>query len=67
MRRILDINDLAAQLKVHPSTIYRRLKHGGGPPGFKVGSDWRFEQEQVDRWIDEGGVKATKAAAKLKA
>jgi excisionase family DNA binding protein len=67
MRRVLDIDELAAILRVHKSTIYRMCKNGD-VPGFKVGSDWRFEQDAIDRWIDEGGVKATKApTAKLKA
>jgi excisionase family DNA binding protein len=67
MRRVIDIDELAAQLKVHKSTVYRMLKQGG-VPAFKVGSDWRFDSEAIDRWIDDGGVKATKPAkAKLKA
>lgn len=67
MRRVIDIDELAAQLKVHKSTIYRMLKQGG-VPAFKVGSDWRFDAEAIDRWIDDGGIKPTKPQkAKLKA
>ena len=67
MPRVIDIDELAAQLKVHKSTVYRMLKHGD-MPGFKVGSDWRFDADAIDRWIADGGVKPTKPArAKLKA
>jgi excisionase family DNA binding protein len=46
---ILTVGDLAHYLKVHPSTIYRLLK-GRQLPAFKVGSDWRFNLEEIDRW-----------------
>jgi excisionase family DNA binding protein len=34
---------------VHPSTIYRLLKHNQ-IPAFHVGSDWRFNIETIDSW-----------------
>jgi excisionase family DNA binding protein len=34
---------------VHRSTIYRLLKKGQ-LPGFKIGSDWRFNVEAIDQW-----------------
>ena len=46
---VMTVNDLARYLKVHPSTIYRLLKTGQ-LPAFKVGGDWRFNREQIDRW-----------------
>jgi excisionase family DNA binding protein len=46
---VLTVKDLAEYLKVHPSTIYRLLK-GGQLPAFKVGSDWRFNLEEIERW-----------------
>ena len=48
-RKVLNVKELAGSLKVHPSTVYRLMKKGG-LPGFKVGSDWRFNLETVDRW-----------------
>jgi excisionase family DNA binding protein len=47
--KVLTLAELADYLRVHPSTIYRLLK-GGGLPSFKVGSDWRFNREQIDQW-----------------
>ncbi len=49
MTKVLTVNELAAYLRVHRSTIYRLLKKGQ-LPGFKIGSDWRFNVEVIDRW-----------------
>jgi excisionase family DNA binding protein len=46
---VLTVKELSDYLKVHPSTIYRQLKRGH-LPAFKVGSDWRFNIESIDRW-----------------
>lgn len=50
---VLTVKELAEYLKVHPSTIYRLLKRGQ-LRAFKVGSDWRFNVEEIDRWRLEG-------------
>jgi excisionase family DNA binding protein len=47
--RVLTVNELAEYLRVHRSTIYRLLKKGQ-LPGFKIGSDWRFNIEAIDQW-----------------
>ncbi len=47
--KVLTVKELSNYLRVHPSTIYRLLKKGQ-LPGFKVGSDWRFNIEAIDRW-----------------
>ena len=46
---VLTVKDLSTYLRVHQSTIYRLLKVGQ-LPAFKVGSDWRFNVEDIDRW-----------------
>jgi excisionase family DNA binding protein len=46
---VLTVQDLAHYLKIHPSTVYRLLKRGQ-LPAFKIGSDWRFGVEDIDRW-----------------
>jgi excisionase family DNA binding protein len=47
--RIMTVTELADYLRVHPTTIYRQLKRRQ-LPAFKVGSDWRFTVESIDRW-----------------
>jgi excisionase family DNA binding protein len=46
---ILTLENVAQYLRVHPSTIYRLLKKKQ-LPAFKVGRDWRFNLESIDRW-----------------
>ena len=48
-RRLLTVRAVARFLNVHPNTIYR-LAQRGLIPAFKVGSDWRFNRESIDRW-----------------
>ena len=52
MAVILRLEDVAEFLHVHPSTIYRLLKRRQ-IPAFKVGSDWRFNQDSIERWVRE--------------
>ena len=49
---VLKVSDLAKYLHVHRSTIYRLLRDGK-VPAFKIGSDWRFNTKQIDRWRHE--------------
>jgi excisionase family DNA binding protein len=50
--RILTLENVAQYLRVHPSTIYRLLKKRQ-LPAFKVGRDWRFNLESIDRWRND--------------
>jgi excisionase family DNA binding protein len=55
--KVLTVNELAEYLRVHRSTIYRLLKKGQ-LPGFKIGSDWRFNVEVIDEWRLKQGAAA---------
>ena len=52
--KVITITELSEYLRVHRSTLYRLLKKGQ-LPGFKIGSDWRFNVEAIDRWRMEEG------------
>jgi excisionase family DNA binding protein len=53
--KVITIEELATYLHVHRSTLYRLLKKGQ-LPGFKIGSDWRFNVEAIDQWrMQQGG------------
>jgi excisionase family DNA binding protein len=47
--KVLTVQEVSTYLRVHPSTIYRMLKKGL-LPAFRVGSDWRFTVEAIDKW-----------------
>ncbi len=47
--KVVNLEEVAAYLHVHRSTIYRLLRQGK-LPGFRIGSDWRFNLEEIDRW-----------------
>ena len=50
--KIMTVREVSAYLRVHPSTVYRMLKHGQ-LPAFQIGADWRFNIEAIDRWCLE--------------
>jgi excisionase family DNA binding protein len=52
MGTVITLEEVAQFLKVHPSTVYRLLKNRS-IPAFKLGSDWRFNQESIEQWIKE--------------
>ena len=54
--KVLTVEDLSEYLRVHRTTIYRLLKKGH-LPGFKVGSDWRFNIETIDEWRAQQAVR----------
>ncbi len=45
--KVITIGELSEYLRVHRSTLYSLLKNGQ-LPGFKIGSDWRFNVETID-------------------
>jgi excisionase family DNA binding protein len=46
---IFTIKELSEHLRVHPTTIYRLLRQGR-LPGFRVGSNWRFNRAAIEQW-----------------
>jgi excisionase family DNA binding protein len=52
MTVVLTLEEVAEVLKVHPSTIYRLLKKHS-IPAFKIGADWRFNQDSIETWIKD--------------
>jgi excisionase family DNA binding protein len=53
MSTVLTLEEVAQFLRVHPSTVYRLLRKRR-IPAFKVGADWRFNQDSVEKWVKEG-------------
>lgn len=64
--RVLTVQEVSRYLRVHPSTIYRMLKKNQ-LPAFRVGSDWRFTVEAIDKWRAEAEQGALGHAEQLSA
>ena len=50
LSRVMTLREVAAYLQVHPCTIYGLLKQHK-IPAFRVGGDWRFSIQAIDRWL----------------
>jgi excisionase family DNA binding protein len=48
--KILTVTELAALLKVSRASVYHAIK-AGRLPAFRIGSDWRFNVEQIEAWM----------------
>ncbi len=60
MTRLMNIEELAAYLKLEKQTIYNWL-HEKKIAGIKVGHVWRFDKDAVDRWLKSQTVNADPA------
>ena len=47
------VDEVARALKLHPYTI-RRLSREGKIPAFKFGGQWRFNKEDIQKWMSKG-------------
>lgn len=45
---VLTAEEVAEYLRIHPYTV-RRLARDGKLPGFKIGGQWRFRKESLER------------------
>jgi excisionase family DNA binding protein len=48
---VMTVRELSAYLHVHTSTIYKLLKRNQIPAFHIWGSYWRFNVEEIDRWL----------------
>ena len=55
--------EVAVMLKVAEKTVYT-MAQKGQIPAFKVRGQWRFKQDDIDRWIDEQKAVAKENAVK---
>jgi excisionase family DNA binding protein len=52
MRECMTLVDVAEWLQLHPASVRRMLKRRE-IPGFKVGSDWRFNPRDLELWLEQ--------------
>ncbi len=48
---ILDTEEAAALLKIHPKTL-QKLARNGTIPGFRIGKLWGFRASALNRWLE---------------
>jgi excisionase family DNA binding protein len=49
---LLTVKEVSQILQVHPTTLYKMVR-AGKIPSFRIGSDWRFRKDLLERWIAE--------------
>jgi excisionase family DNA binding protein len=50
MTNWLTLDELASYLKRGRSTLYR-MAQNGDIPGTKIGRHWRFDRDEIDKWL----------------
>lgn len=59
---VLNTEEAAGYLRIHPRTL-TRMARDGEIPGLQIGRHWRFRRGDLDAWVDS----KVSSAAKLKA
>ena len=62
---VLTAKEVCHLLRIHPSTLYK-LTRQGKIPGFRVGNDWRFRTELIERWMAEKSMYARQVRKVIK-
>ncbi|MBI1953033.1 MAG: helix-turn-helix domain-containing protein [Candidatus Omnitrophica bacterium] len=52
MNRLMTIEEVAAYMQVSRFTVYRLAKERS-MPATRIGRQWRFQKEEIDRWMRE--------------
>ena len=60
---ILTVKQLASYLQMDEHTIYRLAK-SGKIPAMKIGAEWRFKKNLIDKWIEEKSISNIKRETK---
>jgi excisionase family DNA binding protein len=51
--RVLNTEEAAALLQIHPKTL-QRMAREGAVPAFRIGDLWRFRASALDEWLRSG-------------
>jgi excisionase family DNA binding protein len=51
-RDVLTAKEVSEILRIHLGTFYRLVREGKFQ-GFRVGSEWRFRKDELERWMAE--------------
>jgi excisionase family DNA binding protein len=58
--RIMTVAETAQYLQVHPTTLYKLIRRHQ-IPAFKVGTDYRFDGDAIEKWMTAGQVKGLRS------
>lgn len=50
MNQLMTIEEVAAYMRVSRFTVYRLAKDRS-MPATRIGRQWRFQKEEIDRWM----------------
>jgi len=51
-KEVLTIDELSRYLRIPKSTLYKLVQESR-IPGQKIGRQWRFSKEAIDRWLEK--------------
>jgi excisionase family DNA binding protein len=51
--RVLNTEEAAELLQIHPKTL-QRMAREGSVPAFRIGDLWRFRASALDEWLRSG-------------
>ena len=54
LNRLMTVREVAKLLRLSPKTLYK-LVDQKSIPAIKVGSQWRFERDQIKAWLTNQG------------
>lgn len=63
METLLTLQQVAQRLQISETTLYK-LARRGKIPAIKVGNQWRFKIEDIDKWIESQKVSEKKRKGK---
>ena len=49
--QIMTLREVAQYLGLHVMTVYK-LTRGGRVPAAKIGGQWRFKRDVLDKWLE---------------
>ena len=61
----LSVKDLSVKLSVSEKTIYRMINDNKIPYGIKIGGQWRFNAEKIEKWSRQAPEKGGKPNREL--
>ena len=52
MEKLLTLRQVSEKLQISENTLYK-LARKGEIPAIKIGNQWRFKAQDIERWLEE--------------